>query len=245
MGDEEVKANFESADKNLKKSYLRREAQDYSEGLAKRGVIYIARIPPFMKPNKMRNIFEEYGEVTRLYLAEEDAELKRRRKDAGGNASKQFNEGWIEYADKKMAKQVADSLNNTPMGGKKSSFYHDDIWNLKYLKGFKWEHLTEKIAYERRIRENKLKAALQQTKKVNAEFMELVDKAKTEKFVEERKEKRRRQVDGGAPEVAGEARPKKSNKSFHQVKPLSVNYGENKYSAVAQETLSSIFRKQC
>jgi ESF2/ABP1 family protein len=45
--------------------------------------------------------------------------------------------GWIEFADKKVAKRVAKSLNNTPMGGKKSDYYHDDIWNLKYLKNFK------------------------------------------------------------------------------------------------------------
>jgi ESF2/ABP1 family protein len=45
--------------------------------------------------------------------------------------------GWIEFADKKIAKQVAESLNNTAIGGKKGDFYHDDIWNLKYLKKFK------------------------------------------------------------------------------------------------------------
>ena len=57
---------------------------------------------------------------------------------SGGNGSKQFVEGWIEYADKAIAKQVAQSLNNTPIGGKKRNFYHDDIWNLKYLKNFKY-----------------------------------------------------------------------------------------------------------
>jgi ESF2/ABP1 family protein len=46
------------------------------------------------------------------------------------------------------------------IGGKKRSFYHDDMWNLKYLKGFKWDHLTEKFAYERRVREAKLRAAM-------------------------------------------------------------------------------------
>lgn len=30
-------------------------------------------------------------------------------------------------------------------GGKKRNFYHDDMWNIKYLKGFKWRHLTEKL----------------------------------------------------------------------------------------------------
>ena len=118
-------------------SGLREDAVQYTASLSKRGVIYVSRIPPFMKPNKMRVIFEEYGEVTRLYLAEEDAEQRRKRKELGGNASKQFKEGWVEYSDKKVAKRVADSLNNTIIGGKKGSFYHDDIWNLKYLKGFK------------------------------------------------------------------------------------------------------------
>jgi ESF2/ABP1 family protein len=87
-----------------------------------------------------------------------DVQARRKRKEHGGNGSKQFKEGtlllvffickihgidtqwflgWIEFADKKIAKQVAESLNNTPIGGKKGDFYHDDIWNLKYLKGFK------------------------------------------------------------------------------------------------------------
>ena len=75
-----------------------------------------------MKPNKVRSLLEPYGEITRLYLAEEgmssttlqfttgsqltDAEVRHRRKAAGGNGSKQFAEGWVEFADKKIAKQV-------------------------------------------------------------------------------------------------------------------------------------------
>lgn len=54
-----------------KKGKLLKEAEIYKEKLSRRGVIYISRIPPFMKPNKARNMFEQYGEVTRLYLAEE------------------------------------------------------------------------------------------------------------------------------------------------------------------------------
>ncbi len=40
---------------------------------------------------------------------------------------------------------VARGLNNTQIGGKKRDFYREDIWNLKYLRGFKWDHLTEKV----------------------------------------------------------------------------------------------------
>jgi ESF2/ABP1 family protein len=73
------------------------EAEDeglaYRQSLERRGVIYMSRIPPFMKPNKARSIFEQYGDVTRLYLAEENAEFRKKRKEHGGNGSKQFREG--------------------------------------------------------------------------------------------------------------------------------------------------------
>ena len=41
--------------------------------------------------------------------------------------------------------QVAEMLNGNPMGGKRRSAYHYDIWCLKYLPKFKWDHLTEEI----------------------------------------------------------------------------------------------------
>lgn len=45
--------------------------------------------------------------------------------------------GWVEFSDKKVAKNVAESLNNTHIGGRKGDYYHDDTWNLKYLRKFK------------------------------------------------------------------------------------------------------------
>ena len=173
-----------------RKDRLRKDAEQYRENLAKRGVIYISRVPPFMKPNKARTMFEQYGEVTRLYLAEEDRKLREKRREKGGNASKQFQEGWVEFADKSIAKSVAESLNNTRIEAKKGSFYHDDLWNLKYLKNFKWEYLTEKISYERRVRESKLNLAMMHAKRTNAEVVELMEKTKVQKIVHERKRKR-------------------------------------------------------
>ena len=120
-----------------KKSLIRKDAIEYAKKIEKRGVIYLSRIPPFMKPNKVRSIFEQYGEVTRLYLQEEDVTIRKRRKKSGGNGSKQFTEGWVEFSEKSIAKNVAESLNNTNIGSKKGDFYHDDIWNIKYLKKFK------------------------------------------------------------------------------------------------------------
>ena len=60
---------------------------------------------------------------------------------------------------------IAESLNNTLIGGRKRNYYHDDMWNLKYLRKFKWDHLTEKVAYERRVRSQKLRLETMQAKR--------------------------------------------------------------------------------
>ena len=63
----------------------------------------------------------------------------------GGNKKRNFTEGWVEFLDRRVAKAVAMALNSGPIGGRKSNYYHDDLWNMKYLPKFKWSHLTEKI----------------------------------------------------------------------------------------------------
>jgi hypothetical protein len=52
---------------------------------------------------------------------------------------------WIEFADKAVAKRLARSLNGTELGGKHFSTHRYDLWNLKYLKHFKWDNLTAEI----------------------------------------------------------------------------------------------------
>ena len=174
---------------------FQKDAESFAKKLEKRGVVYISRVPPFMKPNKARDLLGQYGEITRLFLQEEDPSTRTRRRKLGGNSSKHFTEGWIEYADKKTAKSVAESLNNTKISIKKGDYYHDDVWNLKYLKGFKWDYLTEKFAYERRVREQKINASMILSKKKNSEFAELVDKNKAYKAIEERKHKRNKIIE--------------------------------------------------
>eukprot|EP01031_Cornospumella_fuschlensis_P044810 gene44810-54805_t len=198
-GDEENSSNAVSdQEKSLTRDTkrLKKEALAYRESLEKRGVVYISRVPPFMKPNKLRTLLEPYGEITRLFLAEEDAEARKKRKEHGGNGSRQFREGWIEFADKKIAKSVAESLNNTHIGGRKSDYYHDDIWNLKYLKKFKWEYLTEKQAYERRVREQKMKTSLLQAKKANAEIQDLLEKTKVQDIIAKKRKQKGAAADG-------------------------------------------------
>lgn len=72
----------------------------------------------------------------------EDASKRKWRKKRGGNSRKNYEDGWVEFMDKKIARMVATSLNNTQIGGTKKNRYREDIWNLRYLPKFKWDNLT-------------------------------------------------------------------------------------------------------
>lgn len=184
--------NNESEDENAKA--LEVDIKPLSaEGLAKfqariekSGVCYMSRIPPFMKHTKLRSMLSKYGKIGRIYLNPEDPKIAARRKKYKHNKRKNYTEGWIEFMDKKIARQVAAHLNNTNMGGKKRSYYYDDIWNIKYLPKFKWNHLTEQLAYEVKVKEQKLKTEAAQAKKEVKLYMKNVEKAKMIESIEKR-----------------------------------------------------------
>ena len=44
-----------------------------------------------------------------------------------------YTEGWVEFKNKKHAKQVAEGLNNTHVGGKRKNKFYDTLWSIKYL----------------------------------------------------------------------------------------------------------------
>ncbi|CAI4050555.1 hypothetical protein SKDZ_14G3750 [Saccharomyces kudriavzevii ZP591] len=144
----------------------------------KTGVIYFSSIPPYMKPAKMRQILTRFGEVDRLFLKKEDDQKHQRRVKGGGNKKNKYEEGWAEYIRKRDAKLCAETLNGNIIGGKKGTFYHDDILNVKYLPGFKWADLTEQIARENDIRQAKLEMEISQANKLNADFIRNVEQSK-------------------------------------------------------------------
>jgi ESF2/ABP1 family protein len=45
--------------------------QAFEDAELRKGVVYVGRVPPFMKPIKIRQLLEAYGEVGRVYLAPE------------------------------------------------------------------------------------------------------------------------------------------------------------------------------
>jgi ESF2/ABP1 family protein len=157
----------------------------------KKGVVYLARVPPFMKPIKVRHLLERYGEIGRVYLAPEDPSAYRRRVQSGGNKKVSYTEGWVEFLDKQVARATASLLNNTPVDGGKRGFHASDLWNIKYLKHFKWHHLTEKISYEKKVRALALRTELVAARKEAERYVGAAEKAKAIREAEERKAKRK------------------------------------------------------
>jgi ESF2/ABP1 family protein len=184
------------------------KTQDFNEQLNQRGVLYIARVPPRMTPTKIKTLLSDLGQVTRVYLVEEDAAVRKRRRKVSGNASKRYTEGWVEMADKKIAKNAALTLNNTQMSNVKRNPHYGDLWCIKYLRSFKWSHLTEKVAYERRVREQKLRLETMQARKETQAYKHLVETGKKLDKIEERK--RRREERTGVKE---DERPRKQSRN--------------------------------
>lgn len=164
--------------------------QNFNEKLRKRGVLYVARIPPRMSPTKLKSLLGQFGPIVRVYLVPEDQTARKRRKKAGGSGSKRYTEGWVEFESKKTAKHVANSLNNTVIANRKHDPHYGDLWNLKYLRKFQWAHLTEKVAYERRVREQKLRMETMQARRETTAYKHAVETGKKIDKIAERKRKR-------------------------------------------------------
>ncbi|KAF7456281.1 Pre-rRNA-processing protein ESF2 [Cryptosporidium felis] len=143
-----------------------------------RGVIYISRIPPKMQPHHIRQIMSKFGEVDRIFLRPEDKSKHEQRVKLKGGRFIRYIDGWVEFKDKKIAKLVASSLNNTSIGGKKRhNIWRDDIWCIKYLSNFKWHNLTEHNRYIKSVRKTKLQATVAQVQKENYFYLQQVEKA--------------------------------------------------------------------
>ena len=195
---------------------------DFNAKLEKRGIVYLSRVPPRMGPAKVKTLLSDLGTVTRIYLVEENKTVRKKRKKAGGSSGKRYTEGWAEFETKKAAKRAGETLNMTRITNHKGSIHYDDVWNIKYLRGFKWSHLTEKVAYERRVREQKLRVEMMEVRRENASYIAQVEAGKKMDHIEERMEKRRRKGgDGGGGSGGGGGGGAARNKrKIRQKKPF-------------------------
>lgn len=237
--------------------------------IKKSGVIYLSRIPPFMKPAKLRSLLEPYGKINRIFLAPEDPAEHRRRVRNGGNKKRCYTEGWVEFVKKKDAKKACDLLNAQTIGGKKSSWYRDDVWSMKYLKGFKWwvlvpgarggserqlisctrHHLTEQIAAENAERASRMRAEIAKTTRENKEFVRNVERAKVLNGIKSKAAAKRKKADDEGEEGDGEEAAEmpdvgpvqERRRTFRQIPLAKKRKQDEQQPEHVQRVLSKIF----
>eukprot|EP00890_Picochlorum_soloecismus_P006833 jgi/Picsp_1/975/NSC_04459-R1_protein len=202
----DVHENTQAVPKDLHSS---KKLKRIIEKAEKRGIVY--------KPQKLRHLLEQYGEVGRVYLAPEDPLVRKKRKKMGGNSGRNFTEGWIEFEDKKDAKMVAQLLNGQPMGGKKRSSHYYDLWCIKYLPKFKWDHLTEELNYQRAVQDQKMAAEVAAAKRDRDFYLSRVDRAKAVESIIERN-KRKEPKDDGSEAAGKESNGPRVKRQFTQKK---------------------------
>ena len=171
---------------------IMRRAEKAHVKAEKKGVVYLSSVPPFMNPTSLRRLMERHfnDDVERIYMEPEREHSRRNRMKSGGNRKLKYVEAWVEFNTKKRAKECADLLNLQPIGGKKRhNLFHDDLWNIKYLSGFKWSHLTEKLAYDAKVREQRLQGELSMARKVYQAYEEKRALGKKLARIEKQREK--------------------------------------------------------
>ncbi|KAK6588264.1 hypothetical protein RS030_6774 [Cryptosporidium xiaoi] len=201
-----------------------------------RGIIYISRIPPKMGPHHIREIMSKFGEVDRIFLRPEDkSKHEQRVKMRRGNYIR-YIDGWVEFKNKKVAKSVASSLNNTNIGGKKRhNIWRDDMWCIKYLSNFKWHNLTEHNRYLKSVRKARLQARLSLVQKENNYYLQQVEKAR--RMEKNSTKQHKDKTDDNLNEQNDKQSIGSSNTLQESKKPSSHSVIENNESKISKKSL--------
>ncbi|XP_074387252.1 activator of basal transcription 1-like [Zonotrichia albicollis] len=129
------------------------------------GVLYLSFLPPGFGPRQARALLRPHGELGRVFLQPHGGSVRRRRQRPGGPPAVAFAEGWVEFRDKRAAKRAAKLLHGAPMAPRPRSPFRHHYWSIKYLPGFRWPHLSERLSYERQVRAQRLRAEVAQAKR--------------------------------------------------------------------------------
>ncbi|KAJ9613193.1 RNA-binding ATPase activator esf2 [Cladophialophora chaetospira] len=164
------------------------------------GVIYLSSLPPYLKPSALRNILEHrnFSPIKRIFLSPASKSNKSHA-NTGKNSRQLYTEGWIEFASKKTAKRCAETLNASTVGGKKGGYYRDDVWNMKYLRGMRWEELMVGVREEKREMEGRRDEERRVIAREAKSFIEGVEEGRRREGMKRKREKKKpADVEGGA-----------------------------------------------
>ncbi|EEH20349.1 hypothetical protein PABG_02608 [Paracoccidioides brasiliensis Pb03] len=168
----------------------------------KTGVIYFSSLPPYLKPSALKSLLTQRGfsPITKIFLSPHTPRPSTSKRPTT-NRRRTYTDGWVEFASKRTAKICAQTLNATIVGGKKGGWYHDDVWTMKYLRGFKWGDLMEQVQRERSEREARRRIEDARARREERVFVDGVERGRVvegirRKRVEKGREKGKQGVDG-------------------------------------------------
>ncbi|CAL5866278.1 uncharacterized protein PFLUO_LOCUS485 [Penicillium psychrofluorescens] len=236
--DKETKTNLVNKKTKLTKP-LSTKPPKASAKKKKPGIIYLASLPPYLKPGALKAMLEARGfePITKTFLSPLVLTDSRKR----GNKRKMFTDGWVEFASKRTAKICAETLNATIVGGRKGGWYHDDIWNMKYLSGFKWDNLMEQQRRERAEREARTRMQDIRAQKEEKMFLAGVEAGRVaDGMAKKREEKRKRSDTGKEGEVLAKA-PQALRRRFVQNDVVKAKEGQGAIRDDAKRVLGKIF----
>ncbi|KAK2813604.1 RNA-binding ATPase activator esf2 [Arthroderma sp. PD_2] len=158
----------------------------------KTGVIYMSSLPPYLKPFALKSLLiaRGFGPITKIFLSPyvPSTSTSRASMKASRNKRRMYTDGWVEFASKRTAKICAEALNASIVGGKKGGWYHDDVWNMKYLRGFKWTDLMEQVQREKREAEARRRIEDTKARKEEKSFLQGLEQGKIVEGIKKKRE---------------------------------------------------------
>lgn len=211
----------------------------------KTGVIYLSSVPPYLKPSALKSLLQArgFGPVTKLFLTPTVSTSSSGTKRS--NKRRMYGDGWVEFASKRTAKICAETLNAQKIGGKKGGWYYDDLWNMKYLRGFKWADLMEQVQRERREAEARRRIEDARARKEEKVFLAGVERGKVYEGIRKKREEKEKKADTADTTGVESKKVDKPRRVFKQneVKDMTKKLAakEAKVDADAQRVLAKIF----
>ncbi|XP_018497606.1 activator of basal transcription 1 [Galendromus occidentalis] len=169
------------------------------------GIVYLNYIPTGLTVAKTREILSDFGDIGRMYFE------PIKKLDSKSRPTHRFREGWIEFKRKKDAKRVAEVLNAKPVGGKRRAPYHDCLWNIKYLNRYRWTHLSERLTYEKAVKDQRLRTEIAKAKREASYYAKVLEMSI--------RRKKKRKVGEVLEENPSRIKLRKTDKEIREEKP--------------------------
>lgn len=201
----------------------RRKSSSRTRALAKRvspGVVYISRVPPGLDVGIVRSILGRVGELGRVWLRAEAAEIVAERRSLGGRRRAGFADGWVEFLRADDAAAAVELLNGQPMtGATRRGRFQNDLWCLRLLPNFSWDDLVEEACGSRRERVLRVKREVSAARRERA-FVE--QRAALATSIERNEERRKAEAENSAQAEAegGDAAVAKSRNGAPATSPI-------------------------